>query len=70
VPPPVGPCFGLAQRAEVAAQALKGRRVGPALGTIDRASGRARSCFFGSCLVPLIVPGPFGNLYPHPSVGG
>jgi hypothetical protein len=46
VPPPIGPCFGPAQRAEVAAQALKGRRAGPALGTIDRASGRARAVLF------------------------
>jgi hypothetical protein len=30
----------------VAAQALKGRRAGPALGTIDRASGRARAVLF------------------------
>jgi hypothetical protein len=30
----------------VAAQALKGRRAGPALGTIDRVSGRARVVLF------------------------
>jgi hypothetical protein len=46
VPPPIGPCFGPAQRAEVAAQALKGRRAGPALGTINRASDRARAVLF------------------------
>jgi hypothetical protein len=51
VGPAIGPlifvlCFGPAQRAEVAAQALKGRRAGPALGTIDRASGRASAVLF------------------------
>jgi hypothetical protein len=46
MPPPIGPCFGPARRAKVAAQALKGPRVGPALGTIDRASGRARAVLF------------------------
>jgi hypothetical protein len=46
VPPPIGPCFGPAERAEVAAQALKGRRAGPALGTINRASDRARAVLF------------------------
>jgi hypothetical protein len=33
----IGPCLGPARRAEVAAQALKGRRAGPALSTIGRA---------------------------------
>jgi hypothetical protein len=49
--PPIGPakivsCFGLALWAEVAAQALKGSRAGPALSTIDRASDRARAVLF------------------------
>jgi hypothetical protein len=40
--PPIGlakivPCFGPARRAEVAAQALKGHRAGPALSPIYRA---------------------------------
>jgi hypothetical protein len=38
----IGPCLGPARRAGVAAQALRGHRAGPALSTIDRASGRAR----------------------------
>jgi hypothetical protein len=46
VPPPIEPCFGPAQRTEVAAEALKGRWAGLALGTIDRASGRARAVLF------------------------
>jgi hypothetical protein len=46
VPPPIGPCFGPTQRAEVAAQELKGRRAGPALGTIDHASGWDRVVLF------------------------
>jgi hypothetical protein len=32
-----GSCFGPTRRAEVAAQALKGRRAGPTLSTIGRA---------------------------------
>jgi hypothetical protein len=36
-PPNFGPCFGPVRRAEVAAQALKGHRAGPALSPIDRA---------------------------------
>jgi hypothetical protein len=46
VPPPIGSCLGPARRAEVAAEALKGRRAGPAIGTIDRASGRVRVVLF------------------------
>jgi hypothetical protein len=42
----IGPCLGPARRAEVAAQALNGRRAGPALSTIDRASGRVRAVLF------------------------
>jgi hypothetical protein len=42
----IGPCFGPVRRAEVAAQALKDRRAVPALGTIDRASGRAKAVLF------------------------
>jgi hypothetical protein len=45
-PPCIGSCLGLARRAEVAAQTLKGCRAGPALGTMDRASGRARVVLF------------------------
>jgi hypothetical protein len=45
-PPKIGPCLGPARRARVAAQALKGHRAGPALSTINRASGRARVVLF------------------------
>jgi hypothetical protein len=36
-PTKIGPCFGPARRAGVAAQALKGHRAGPALNPIYRA---------------------------------
>jgi hypothetical protein len=42
----IGPCLGPARRAGVTAQALRGYRAGPALSTIDRASGRARVVLF------------------------
>jgi hypothetical protein len=45
-PPKIGPCLGPARRARVAAQALKGHRAGPALSTINRASGRTRVVLF------------------------
>jgi hypothetical protein len=59
-------CLGSALWAEVAAQALKGCRAVLALSTIDCASGRARAVFFRSCLVPPIVPDPFGIIYSDP----
>jgi hypothetical protein len=42
----IGPCLGPTRRAGVAAQALRGHQAGPALSTIDRASGRARVVLF------------------------
>jgi hypothetical protein len=45
-PTKIGPCLGPALWAEVAAQALSTHRVVPALGTIDRASCRARAVLF------------------------
>jgi hypothetical protein len=44
--PKIGPCLEPARRARVAAQALKGHRAGPALSTINRASGGARVVLF------------------------
>jgi hypothetical protein len=63
-PPNFGSCFGPARRAEVAAQALKGHRAGPALSPMIVPRAGLGSCFLGSCLVPPIVPDPFGILYP------
>jgi hypothetical protein len=40
------PCLGTALRAGVAAQALRDYRAVPALGTINRASDRARAVLF------------------------
>jgi hypothetical protein len=45
-PTKIGSCLGTALLAEVAAQALSTHRVVPALGTIDRASCRARAVLF------------------------
>jgi hypothetical protein len=66
VPPPIGLCLGPAQRAEVAAQPLKGRRAGLALGTIavlfrvvPRAANHARPIWntipTGEVVVPLYL---------------
>jgi hypothetical protein len=56
-PPKIGSCLGPARRAGVAAQALKGHRAGPALSTINRASGRTRVVLFRVVPHATIVPG-------------
>jgi hypothetical protein len=49
-------CIGPTLWAELAAQALKGHRAGPALSTIVPRDGWLGLCFLGLCLVPPIVP--------------
>jgi hypothetical protein len=65
-PPKIGSCLGPARRARVAAQALKGHRAGPALSTINRASGRARVVLFRT------VPRAVNRARPiwNPIIGG
>jgi hypothetical protein len=59
----IGSCLGPALSAEVAAQALSAYHVVPALSTIVMPRVVLWPCFLVWCLMPLIVPGPFGILY-------
>jgi hypothetical protein len=67
-PPKIGPCLGPARRARVAAQALKGHRAGPALSTINRASGRARVVLFRAVPRAVNRARPIWNPI-HPALG-
>jgi hypothetical protein len=58
-------CLGSARWAEVAVQALKGRRARPVLGTIDRASGQVRAMLFRDVLHVANRARPIWNTIPE-----